>query len=279
VKRISTFVKALKDADVYDHTAIIVIGDHGAGLPREHHAETDLYWGLLASPLFLGKPLGARGDLSVSADVVGLGDTAATVCSWTGDCKVDGGRDVMTTSNRPAYVFAAYRWENRYWFEEKVPLENRFEVRGPPLDISSWWRLTNLPEIRVSELSFGTGDAVQHFGFGWSDAEGGPDGWRWAVGAGSDLYLELDPARDAELTVEIHTHAGNPDQTMTVEVNGTPLTKITVPVANPATSRFTVPARFITQGVDRILFRFAQWKTVPPDARALAVMFSHLRIE
>jgi hypothetical protein len=279
VKRIATFVKALQDADVYDQTAMIVIGDHGAGFPREHIAETDLHWGLLASPLFLGKPFGARGALSVSADVVGLLDTAATVCSWTGDCRVDGGHDVMTTSNRPAYAFAAYQWEHRYWFEEKVPFENRFEVRGPPLDFSSWWRLTNMPEIRVSELSLGTGDAVQHFGFGWSDAEGGPDGWRWALGAGSDLYLDLDPSRDARLTLEIHTHSGIPDQTMTVEVNGKPVTQIAVPIGNPATFSFTVPARVITQGVDRILFRFARWKAVPPDPRALAMVFSHLRID
>jgi hypothetical protein len=140
LSKLGAVLRALQDLGLYDRTAIAVLADHGAGLPRD--GKPGWTWGAAASPLLLVKPFGASGPLAHSARVVGLGDLAASLCAWTGDCRMESGSDLLREAAQPPrYLFLAYFWRHEYWLAEAVPILERYEVRGPPRDISSWKQL------------------------------------------------------------------------------------------------------------------------------------------
>lgn len=141
VSKLGEVVRALQALGTYDRTAIVVLADHGAGLPRDTKPG-GWTWGAAASPLLLVKPFGAHGPLTQSARVVGLADVAASVCAWTGDCRMESGADVLGASReKPRYPFFAYFWRHEYWLAEAVPIFERYELSGPPRDPASWHRL------------------------------------------------------------------------------------------------------------------------------------------
>jgi hypothetical protein len=280
IRRLSRFLETLKEQGLYDQTAIVVLADHGAGLssgPETNMSWGPDNWGAAASPLFLAKPYGARGKLAISQRVVGAADVGATVCAATAACRMDLGHDVFGKGWSPAYQFVSYHWMPRFWFDKKVPVDNRYEVRGPPAKISSWWRLTNLPQQPVGELGFGTDQGQEHFGLGWGKLEQGV-GHRWALGSESDLYLNLDSSSDAQIALQLSTHKENREQVVTIEVNGTRVGELQVPPGSLSTALVRVPAGVITEGVDRILFRYGQWNSQPSDPRPLAMSFHNLKI-
>jgi hypothetical protein len=140
LSKLSAVLRALQDLGIYDRTAIAVLADHGSGLPKDGNPRWT--WGAAASALLLVKPFDARGPLEHSARVVGLGDLAASLCAWTGDCRMESGFDLMRDAEQPPnYPFLAYFWRHEYWLAEAVPIFERYEVRGPPRDIASWRRL------------------------------------------------------------------------------------------------------------------------------------------
>jgi hypothetical protein len=140
VTKLTAVLRGLQDLGIYDRTAIAVLADHGAGLPKD--AKPGWIWGAAASPLLLVKPFGARGPLRHSARVVGLGDLAASLCTWTGDCRMESGTDLLRdTGQPPSYPFFAYFWRHEYWLAHSVPILERYEVSGPPRDIASWKQL------------------------------------------------------------------------------------------------------------------------------------------
>ena len=122
----------------------LILADHGAGLPRE--GRSGWVWGAYASPLLLVKPFGARGALARSPRLVGILDVAASVCAWTGDCRMESGSDlVRDTGEARKYPFFVYYWRHEYWIAHSVPIAERFEVHGPPGDMASWNRVGVLP--------------------------------------------------------------------------------------------------------------------------------------
>lgn len=140
VTRLSDVPRRLQALGLYDRTAIAVVADHGAGMPKD--AKSGWVWGAYASPLLLVKPFGARGALARSTRVVGVSDLPASLCSWTADCRMESGADVARDRHDPPkYPFFLYHWRHEYWLAQSVPIVERYEVRGPPRDIASWTRL------------------------------------------------------------------------------------------------------------------------------------------
>jgi hypothetical protein len=137
VTKVTAVLRRLHELGVYDRTTIAVLADHGTGLRDKGAAEW--IWGDYASPLLLLKPFGARGELVQAARVVGLTDVAATLCGWTGDCRMESGSDLARDSGKPpSYPFFVYYWRHEYWLARSVPIAARYEVRGPPRDADSW---------------------------------------------------------------------------------------------------------------------------------------------
>jgi len=139
--KVNAVLRRLQELGIYDRTAIAILADHGTGLQGRH--PTAWIWGDYASPLLLVKPFGARGELAHSARVVGLTDLAASLCTWTADCRMESGSDLAHDSGKPpSYPFFLYYWRHEYWLARSVPIAARYEVRGPPRDSSSWNRLS-----------------------------------------------------------------------------------------------------------------------------------------
>jgi hypothetical protein len=135
--KVGAVLRSLQNKGVYDRTAIAILADHGAALPKD--PTSGWIWGASASPLLLVKPFGARGPLARSKRVVGLTDLAASLCAWTADCRVEGGSDLARdTGQPPKYPFFIYYWRHEYWLAQSIPIAARFEVSGPPQETGSW---------------------------------------------------------------------------------------------------------------------------------------------
>jgi hypothetical protein len=140
VTKVIGVLRRLQELGVYDRSAIAVLADHGTGLQDKQPAPW--IWGELASPLLLLKPFGARGPMAHSTRVVGLTDVAATLCAWSADCRMAAGSDLSRDSPAaPSYPFFVYRWRHEYWLAGSVPIDARYEVRGPPREPGSWSRV------------------------------------------------------------------------------------------------------------------------------------------
>lgn len=137
---VTALLQRLRALNIYDRTAIVILADHGAGMPKDE--KSGWMWGAYASPLLLVKPFGARGTMKQSARVVGLTDVAASVCTWTADCRMEAGADIMAEARQPPnYQFYAFFWRHEYWLAESVPILERYEVRGAPADAANWHRI------------------------------------------------------------------------------------------------------------------------------------------
>jgi hypothetical protein len=144
VTKLVAVLGRLQELEIYDRTAIAVLADHGAGLPRE--GRSGWIWGAYASPLLLVKPFGARGALTRSTRLVGILDVAASLCAWSGDCRMESGSDLARDDRGPgSYPFFVYHWRHEYWLAHSVPIAERYVVQGPPRDIASWKRVDSRP--------------------------------------------------------------------------------------------------------------------------------------
>jgi hypothetical protein len=140
VTKLTAVLRRLQDLGIYDRTAIAILADHGAGLPKE--GRRGWIWGAYASPLLLVKPFGARGAFAHSTRVVGLIDLPTSLCAWTADCRMESGSDLARdTGEPPKYPFFVYYWRHEYWLAQSVPIVDRYEVRGPPGETASWNRV------------------------------------------------------------------------------------------------------------------------------------------
>ena len=158
-----------------------------------------------------------------------------------------------------------------------VPIEDRFEIRGPPRSIASWWRLTHTPTSSIETLRFAESDERDAYGFGWSAFEKLQGSGR-ALGPRkrSRPVPQARSQADARILLDVATHGANQGQRMTVEVNGVLVAEVPVSVAGDHLE-IVIPRRVLKADASRLLFRFE--KSNPPgtgDRRPLAVAFETL---
>ena len=209
VSKVAGLLAALRAQGLYDRTAILVVADHGAGIAQE-----DWLWGAYASPLLLAKPFGARGALANSDRVVGIMDVGATVCAWTGSCRMDAGIEVTsTTSSRPRYPFTAYIWRHEYWLSDIVPIEDSFEVRGPPRSIASWWRLTHIPTRATETLRFAESNDATPMD------SGGRDSRHTRIGTGVGPSDEKPTCTSNSIPIAMHASSSTSARTAPTKVS------------------------------------------------------------
>lgn len=127
-----------------------------------------------------------------------------------------------------------------------------------------------------SELSFSPADPSDSFGAGWSGVEVSGESKtssRWATGSEAQLFLAL-PREAFEMSFLAATHSRNPDQTMTLSVDGKAAGWARVSTDDPRWYRFLVSADPRRPRYSRVLIRFGSWN-IPngADPRELAVNF------
>lgn len=142
------FLLYLKEKGLYDSSMIIILGDHGAGIPpaKKAPASDDApkfeyindTLKNLANPLLLIKKPFADGDFSSSTVEASLGDVPQTILSTLDIRNNLGGYNLLDPSsvptNRDRY-FRFYSWQGVI---TGGPIMHELLINGPISDMNSW---------------------------------------------------------------------------------------------------------------------------------------------
>ena len=152
VKRVARFMTALKKHGIYDQTTVVVLADHGSGLPPR--APTGDSWtpkfqllNGMADVLLLVKPAQSRGPLQESWRPVDLRDVSATICAESGACAVAAGAEPLVgggsadTARERAFMF--YPWWFGKWTKDRLTVPERYRIVGPRTQRTAWRPLNN----------------------------------------------------------------------------------------------------------------------------------------
>jgi hypothetical protein len=141
----------LKDHNLYDRTAIILLSDHGISEIRSENnaghsivgrkwdafgSEGDVMAG--ANATFAVKPPGAHGGIRKQAGEISLIDTGATLLDMLGLPVWEKGISALKSPAGRRRTFFSYVWENRFWGDDTALNMTRYTVSGPVTDRSSW---------------------------------------------------------------------------------------------------------------------------------------------
>lgn len=146
-RRVGEFLAALKRHKIYDRSLIVLLADHGSGLPpSEGQANTpkgqkfQLVSGM-AGVLLLVKPEQARGPMRISYYPADLRDIAATICTATGACQSEGGKSLLIDHTPDAArerFFMFYPWWFGKWTQDRLQVPEHYRIAGPRTDPESW---------------------------------------------------------------------------------------------------------------------------------------------
>lgn len=262
-------LKSLKEQNIYDQTAIMIVGDHGTDISPSNR----FVLGASANPLFLYKPFNASGDLQISNKLVGLIDVSATLCAATNDCHHNpmNGQNVLTNSANETRIFHFNRYR---WTGDRVALDKpiyvvEFEIRGAPDNISSWRRLLPKSLTFRSEISFFDSSFEEYYGVGW---EHEIKSFRWANSLQAEMFLPLPASKNTHIQFSVKTHSGNPGQQFAVWANNVFIGKYAVNTQETVI-KLNIPGTIITQQPTHLIFKFDKLNYSPEDRRHLAVAF------
>lgn len=241
LKLVERFVNKLIVHGLYDDALIIVVADHGSHsismrpndlINEDAFGSSSISLDVLAAarPLFLVKPSGASGDLSLSNYSVHLGDIPEllTYCLEWSDC--------FSFLDRPSFKreYYHYNWTSEFWSwsQQFMPPMRKFVVNGDVRDLTNWADTgliySNGGVVKVGNASYQLGEVIrfdvggasdQYIGRGWSHAEASH---RWTDGPISYLSLrndEFEAGQALKLTLNVFPY-GNLENTLSVYLNG-----------------------------------------------------------
>jgi hypothetical protein len=143
LRAVAVLLNRLKQAGIYDRSLILVVADHGLnpGMFRSDRPGSHQQWvhrAGAAHPLFLLKPLHARGALRRENAPVSLTDVGATLCALSEVCTVPDGIPAGSASADRIRRFNLHAWEHRFWTLQQLPGITTYDVLGPVSDEASW---------------------------------------------------------------------------------------------------------------------------------------------
>lgn len=184
LKQLVGFLQKLKAMGIYDNSMLIIHGDHGGGVAfsmyRDDGSETNSaealhrMWGN-PLPLVLVKPLGKKGALQTSNELVQLLDIPATVTEQLGLASVFPGRSMFVTARGAEPVRFYYRstmHRNDAAAKDHFDNFSTFKVTGSIYAVDSWHEVgTYVAPVTDDEdkyvwgtsLSFGNRGTFQPF--------------------------------------------------------------------------------------------------------------------
>ena len=127
----------------------------------------------------------------------------------------------------------------------------------------------------TSTIDFGTPEARQHLVSGWSPDQltGGGIPFVHGVGGSSALRFHVTEVRKLPVIVRLRPTRGEaPVRTVSVELNGTPLTQLTLK-ERAARYRFMLPAERLATGGNNLLFRYRSADETGPAPRGTVAWF------
>lgn len=225
LRLVGELLSRLEQLSVLDATTVVVLADHGAGLPVPPANAMQAY----AAPLLMIKPPRSREPLRDSDASVSVADVAASVCDLTSACTITAGQSVVRTEKEGVAAgsyYVDYTWQHPYWYLESVPINARYRISGSPWDPLSW-RLQGNGANLTAELGFGSTEDARRFGPGWWSAERTADGrdFRWVNGPRAVAFMKPADNWRGEIVLRGFTHPGNDRQVLAVFVDGKPVWK------------------------------------------------------
>jgi hypothetical protein len=136
----------LRALDAFDGSLIVLMSDHGAGIPLRgaaKGADEALRERMgAASPLLLVKFPHAAGPLRVNRQAAQIDDVGRTVCENVPGCDYRVGRSLSDPpGSRRRRVYLDYQWRTDFWYERGWIGVTAWEVRGPLRKPGAWRRL------------------------------------------------------------------------------------------------------------------------------------------
>lgn len=264
LRLVGELLDRLRALGVYENSAIVLLADHGAGLPLPPHNQRQAN----AAPLLMVKAPGATGPLRTDSSALSLTDVPTVICRLIDQC------EGVPARGQP--VFSQYDWQHRFWYLESLPIASRHRVSGSPWDPLAW-RLISEDMTPTAQLDFAQERDAHRFGPGWWTPERTADGrsFRWVHGRSAVVDLVAPPQWGGVIELSGFTHPGNPSQSLEVLVDGRPVWQ---GAFRPKLSIEVSPTER-PQGAFSLGLRFTQDAAPSPgDARRLAAAFDQLSL-
>lgn len=263
-------LQTLKKQHIYQQTAILIIADHGSGLPLDHSSNTLPSSG---NPLLLFKSFHQTTQLKNSSELVSLIDIKDMICEATHDCGTSRGQAIplaLTLKKRHRLPFNYYKVDQEINLIRVYP----FEIIGSPRDPNSWVKVPPSKDY-IHSLPFMGSSFEDYAGYGWGATGREPSWLRWAVGKQAEIYLPLPPHQKATISLTATTHRMNQGQVLSVWINKRYIGQFPIPVNRYRRISFDVPKNVITKKPAQVLFQFSKSNRLPGQANEypLAVGF------
>lgn len=264
VEMLKEFITILKTTGVYDESMVVVVGDHGAGMPideAENNSSISQPIRSGALPLVLIKPFKTRSPLQTLRNAITLGDifkTIATTLKPDDTTKVPGinafDNDIPTDRERPFYF---YEWAHAVWFTSQtyLPPMHKYVISGDSWNSSSWHDTreihTNGTIIKAeqnytlgTQIDFSTSESKKFRRIGWGSLESAGS---WTIGKSATLELDNLPSDESlllEIDVTPFTVAGKlPTQHIELFINNHTLGNLDLTAKG--THKMLIPSKYL----------------------------------
>jgi hypothetical protein len=151
MKIVSKLLDRLRELGVYDNSMIVIMGDHGTLLPDVPSFFSNGNMAYI-DPILLIKPLGRRGEFTVSNRQAALSDLPETVFKALGIDFVradTGSLDLLDEGSadhtRTRFYYSYDWWKDKdQWDKKYLPAIIEFRITGDSWDVDNWSRTGRL---------------------------------------------------------------------------------------------------------------------------------------
>lgn len=283
LKQLGEMIEALKQADVYDQTMIVINGGRGTpGLPLSLQART----GNGVSPVLMGKAStlllvklpGARGPLAFSDTPVATGDVPVTIADALGLKGAFPGEALFSLqpdAERMRDFFTDDSGGEAHELQA-LPMLSRYRIKGDVFDERAWLLPRTVGEGRyLSQLRMDHPDFPAYSeGFGALEQHTMPV--RWVDGDQARVFLSPPSKGPVYLEFGSYVPRSISGQSMEIRVGGTIIGSLDNKELSKA--QHTVPLPDNLPRDDLLEIEFIMGKTVSTgdDLRNLSVLFSYI---
>ncbi len=217
----------LKEAGIYDQTAILISGDHGVNIPPADLASPPLNAGLIKNlmgsgrPALLAKRLNNREPLQFSNARARLLDVAPTALALVEvESPAPSAFEIPDDLQRDRF-FRRYSMAD-FWTGNPIPYVE-YNV-GQPANEGSQWKVTKIEDFGKTPTVFDPVNRPNAKGYVMGAhlrKSPGNDKSSWVIGRQLAFVIGLPgPARERTLDLKMHIPEWMPGQSFTAEVNG-----------------------------------------------------------
>jgi len=283
LKQLGEMITALKQADVYDQTTIVINGDLGTpDLPlslqtRTGNGVSSSLMGKASTLLFI-KPPGVRGPLAFSNKPATIGDVPATIADVLGFKNRFPGKALFRRESdaQRERDFFTYESSEKVQELQALPMLSRYRIQGDVFDERAWLLPGTLGEgrylsqIRVDHPDFPT------YSEGFSAIEQHGEPIRWVDGDQARIFLSPPSTGPMHLAFGSHVPLEIIGQSMDIRVNGKLIGTLDHKALSENQHSVALPDKLPRGNLLEIEFTMGKTVSMGDDLRQLSVVFSYI---